>query len=305
MQRINVGCGQSPIIGWRNFDNSLSLLISKIPFLPILLRNLGILEEEHYHFIEFARFNKIEYGDAAKGLPIPDGSVDVLYSSHMLEHLDRTEVDMFLKDASRMLCDGGIIRLSVPDLKKHVEQYIKSGNADAFLEATLLCAPRPKTIAQRLRVFVAGARHHQWMYDAVSLSKLLEKHGFVKSRFFQAGETNIENYEPLNLYERASESVYVEAVKRVEFRIPRNCGSDVLGQLPTREYHRTERLQPTHSVPEIVCSLPLTHRLNRAQVRRGIASQETAKPAPRNPPSALLPHERLQPVAGHLMMREG
>ncbi len=214
MQRVNVGCGQSPISGWRNFDNSLSLRISKISFLPKLLRALGILEEGQYHFIQFARSHEIEYGDAAKGLPIPDGSVDVLYSSHMLEHLDRTEADIFLEEAYRILRVGGIIRFAVPDLKKHVEQYIKSGEADAFLEATLLCVPRPRTIAQRLRVIVAGARHHQWMYDGASLSKLLEKHGFVKSQILQAGETHIENYEPLDLNERASESVYVEADKR-------------------------------------------------------------------------------------------
>ncbi len=214
MLRVNVGCGQSPISGWRNFDNSLSLRFSKIPLLPKLLRILGIIKEDQYNFIKFIRSNKIGYGDAAGRLPLSDGSVDVLYSSHMIEHLDRTEADKFLREAFRILRVGGIVRLAVPDLKKHVEQYIRSGDADAFLEGTFLCAPHPQTITQRLQSIVVGARHHHWMYDGSSLSKLLEKHGFVNSRILQAGETHIENYELLDLFERASESVYVEAEKR-------------------------------------------------------------------------------------------
>ena len=41
------------------------------------------------------------------------GSADVLYSSHMIEHLNQTEMRLFLKEARRCLVSGGIIRLVV------------------------------------------------------------------------------------------------------------------------------------------------------------------------------------------------
>lgn len=211
--RINIGCGQAATQGWRNFDNSLSVRVSGIPFLPDILQKLGFLEDLQYQFMKFARHNDIEYGDVIKGLPVKDGSVDVLYSSHMLEHLDRNEANAFLKEAFRMLRPGSIIRIAVPDIKKQVARYNDLGDADAFMEATLLCGPRPRSLAQRLRLLLIPDSRHRWMYDGNSLCHLLEKHGFVKAEVLPAGRTRIEGYEPLNLWERFSESVYVEAEK--------------------------------------------------------------------------------------------
>src|ERR1022692_1095798 len=108
--RINVGCRQTPTVGWRNFDNSLSLRLSKPKLLQMVLRKIGIVNKEQACFIHFAREHCIEYGDATRGLPLPSGSVEVLYSSHMLEHLDRQEATLFLMEARRILCSGGIVR---------------------------------------------------------------------------------------------------------------------------------------------------------------------------------------------------
>ncbi len=210
--RINIGCGQTPTEGWRNFDNSLSLRLSKIPLLPYLLFKAGLLESSQYRFIEYARANRIEYADAAKGLPLPDGSVEVLYSSHMLEHLDQTGAELFLKEARRVLASGGIIRIVVPDLRKLVRQYLDSGDANAFLSSSCLPRPQAKTIAQRLMVLMVGTRHHQWMYDGESLCRILLVHGFSDPGILQPGKTRIESPGSLDLKERISESVYVEAV---------------------------------------------------------------------------------------------
>jgi predicted SAM-dependent methyltransferase len=212
--RINIGCGQTPTKGWRNYDNSLSLRLARIPILPSILCKLNIIENSQYQFIRFARANQIEYVDGRKRLPIPDASVEVLYSSHMLEHLDRNEAARFLKEAVRVLRPGGIIRIAVPDLKKLVVQYCESGDADTFIEATYLCVSRPRSFAQRLRLLLVGARHHQWMYDGNSLCRLLMAHGFLRAEVLPAGQTKIHLHEPLDLWERASESIYVEAEKQ-------------------------------------------------------------------------------------------
>ena len=56
-------------------------------------------------------------------------------------------------------------------------------------------------------------RNHHWMYDGASLSKLLYSGGFRDVTLPNPGETAISNPEPLDLFERADESVYAEAVK--------------------------------------------------------------------------------------------
>ena len=209
--RVNVGCGASPILGWKNYDNSPGLLLGKVPLLPELLRRIGLLDAAQYDFIKFAQTAGIDHADITRGLPLPDASVDVLYSSHMLEHLDRAEASLFLKEARRLLRSGGIIRIAVPDIRKHVDEYIRSKDANAFIEGTLMTQPRPRSIAQRLRILIVGTRHHQWMYDGASLCDLLSTHGFLNAQTRPPGETLISDPQPLDLRERVDESAYVEA----------------------------------------------------------------------------------------------
>ncbi|CAA9217761.1 MAG: hypothetical protein AVDCRST_MAG93-305, partial [uncultured Chloroflexia bacterium] len=52
-----------------------------------------------------------------------DGTVDILYSSHMLEHLDRDSARRFLHEAYRVLKPGGAIRIVVPDFALLIDRY--------------------------------------------------------------------------------------------------------------------------------------------------------------------------------------
>ena len=211
--RVNIGCGQTPTAGYRNLDNSLGISLSKIPLLPEVLNYIKIIDDSQFKNIDFIRKHNIEHSDCVKGLPFDEESVEVLYTSHMLEHLDRTEAEKFLKGAFRVLCHGGIIRIVVPDIKKMVSIYNECGDADAFIEATSLCTSRPRSFAQRVRLLLVGTRHHQWMYDSNSLCRLLGDHGFVEIEVMQAGQSKIIGEKP-DLLERSSQSIYVEATKK-------------------------------------------------------------------------------------------
>jgi len=63
------------------------------------------------------------------------------------------------------------------------------------------------------RALLVGDRHHAWMYDGRSLSRLLADHGFLGPGVLAPGETTIADPGALDLCERADESVYVEARK--------------------------------------------------------------------------------------------
>lgn len=213
MYRVNVGCGMSPTEGWINFDNSLSVKISKFPRVTVFLHRIGMIGRSQLEYIRFCKKNTIQWAHATKHLPLPDSSAEVLYSSHMLEHLDREEVIAFLGEARRVLAIGGIIRIAVPDLEKYVEAYLKTRDADAFIESTHLCSPRPRRFADRMRLAVVGHRHHQWMYDGASLCRVLIGTGFHEVQPCEAGVSRIPNPAPLNLREREEESVYIEAIR--------------------------------------------------------------------------------------------
>lgn len=210
--RLNIGCGQTPTNGWRSYDNSWSIRFARVPILASIMGKLGLISKSQQEFISFAKKANIEWADATKHIPQNDQSVDVIYSSHMLEHLEREDAIKFLKEARRVLKHGGVIRISVPDIKCLVENYLKDADADNFIEATLLARKKPKTLFEKMRYLIIGDRNHQWMYDGNSLCKLLLTVGFQTPRAMQAGTTIIPDPGELDLEERGLESVFVEAI---------------------------------------------------------------------------------------------
>lgn len=208
--RVNCGCGPNPTPGWVNLDNSPSVRLARHLWFAKIARKLGLLASEQMLLVLSASEKHIHWANAQR-LPLKSGSVDVLYSSHMVEHLDREEASAFLKEARRVLLPNGIIRLVVPDLAKLVEAYERSGDANAFIERMHVCTPHPRTLLERMRRFLVGQRNHLWMYDAASLVQLLTSSGFVGAVALLPGQTAIENPGALDLSERCEISVYVEA----------------------------------------------------------------------------------------------
>jgi len=211
--RINIGCGKTPTEGWINFDNSPSIMLANSLSKYFFAKIFGFLNKEQIENINWNKKNKIFFADAKKKIPLPNDSAECIYTSHMIEHLSREESISFLNEAFRVLEPGGILRISVPDLKLAVNSYIQTQDADNFMEKILLAPPPINTIKEKISLFFTGYRQHQWMYDEKSLSKLIKKVGFRKILICKAGETNILNPHNLNLYERSDESVYVEGLK--------------------------------------------------------------------------------------------
>ena len=211
--RINIGCGKTPTENWLNFDNSYSIILANSPLKYWIAKNLKILNKDQIEYINWIKKNNIYYADVAKKIPLPNESAECIYTSHMLEHLSRKEANFFLNESLRVLEKGGILRVAVPDLKIAVSIYNETQDADAFMETILVAPPSLETIKQKISLFFSGYRHHQWMYDEKSLSKLLKKIGFKEVFTCKAGQTNIENPGSLNLLERVEESVYLEAKK--------------------------------------------------------------------------------------------
>ncbi|WP_363268389.1 methyltransferase domain-containing protein [Okeania sp. SIO2B3] len=60
--------------------------------------------------------------------PLKDNSVDLIYGSHCLEHFSHRMVSQVLNEWFRVLKEGGILRLSVPDFDLLIDKYRASGN---------------------------------------------------------------------------------------------------------------------------------------------------------------------------------
>ena len=56
-------------------------------------------------------------------LPLPTSSMDLIYSAHMLEHLQDEPALRVLKECRRLISPGGTLRLNLPDAEKIVDAF--------------------------------------------------------------------------------------------------------------------------------------------------------------------------------------
>jgi predicted SAM-dependent methyltransferase len=209
--RLNIGCGRSPTPDWINYDNSPSVWLARWPVLASLSAQLGLIDRHALAFVAFCRSHRIRHADAARRIPHADGSVDAIYASHMLEHLDRTEARSFLAECRRVLKPGGILRLAVPDLRNAAYQYLRLSDADGFLRHLQFDLDKPRGPVARLRRMLGGGRGHHWMYDRDSLLALVGAAGFADVELVEEGRTRIADPGSLDLNEREADSLCLEA----------------------------------------------------------------------------------------------
>jgi predicted SAM-dependent methyltransferase len=87
----------------------------------------GSVFHPEWENIDVAPFNsQVRKLDVTKGLPYGDGAFDVVYASHVLEHLAPHTTGLFLNEIQRVLSLGGIFRAVVPDLEGIVRAYLRA-----------------------------------------------------------------------------------------------------------------------------------------------------------------------------------
>ncbi len=168
---INLGCGNHPPKGWVNVDYSLGARFAKLPLFNIVNRKLKFFTLEWDH--------DILIHDLRKPFPWDDCSIDVIYSSHTLEHFTQYEGRTFLQECHRVLKNNGLIRILVPDLQAIVLQYLDEKlPVDEFIERRLIRYDKGGDGWLR-RLFAPLFRFpHKCMYDTKSLLQLMKELGF-------------------------------------------------------------------------------------------------------------------------------
>lgn len=79
--------------------------------------------------LDLRKSEYVQYCDLRKGIPYPDNTFDVVYSSNIIEHFLYKIGQKFIQELFRVLKPGGTIRLLTPDLERIAKEYIKNLNA--------------------------------------------------------------------------------------------------------------------------------------------------------------------------------
>jgi predicted SAM-dependent methyltransferase len=103
----------------------------------------------------------------------PDNSVDLIYASHVIEHLSVADAKRAIAEWYRVLKRNGVLRLAVPDFGMMVRMYMDYVGLDIILG--------PLMGGQDYE-----QNYHKSVFDEAYLSKLMTEAGF----------RNVEHWDP-------------------------------------------------------------------------------------------------------------
>ena len=83
--------------------------------------------------LDTRKLEGVDHESEAFPLPFDDGTFDLVYSSHVLEHFKRNKTQEVINEWVRVLKPGGTIRLSVPSIESLIKIYEKSGDLDYII----------------------------------------------------------------------------------------------------------------------------------------------------------------------------
>ncbi len=172
--RLCLGSGHAPIPGWVNVDFE--------PPADILV-------------------------DLRLGLPIEPGTVDAIYSEHLVEHLTLETAQRVFAEWRRVLAPGGVVRIATPDLERLITDY----RGDWRARQEWINWPEYAHIDTPVRMINVAVRDwgHQYLYDFEELALRLRDAGFGDVRRLPLGESDDPALRDLET--RSDSSLVVEA----------------------------------------------------------------------------------------------
>lgn len=187
--RLNLGCGACGKPGWINTDIDVSPGVNCT-------------------------------WDCRKSLPFPDNSAKCIFTEHFVEHLDYSEeIPFFLSECHRVLQRQGVIRIIVPDAAKYMHAYCSDGWEGLTKVRQLgpgltdgAFGSRYNTKMELVNVVFRQYFEHKFAWDFETINFVLRRYGFSEV-YQQCFGKSVQEGLAIDMPERASESLYVEAVK--------------------------------------------------------------------------------------------
>lgn len=154
--KLQIGCGGNLLFEWLNTDISLHI----------------------------CRRGAI-YMDAGKPFPLPDRSIDYIYSEHIFEHLTEEQGLCMLKECRRVLKKDGVVRLATPNFCFLLDLY--NNAQDPLINEYILWSTRTFLGTDTLfsPIFVINNFHTNWGH------RIIYDFHTLKSQFLKAGFNNV------------------------------------------------------------------------------------------------------------------
>lgn len=114
--------------------------------------------------------------DLKNGIPLQDNSVDLIYSSHLLEHIPFKELILFLKECRRVLKNNGVFSVCVPNAGNYLNAYFKGDTFEIDYYPPAIIETGSKIDQINYIAYMDG--HHRYLFDEENLINTLLTAGF-------------------------------------------------------------------------------------------------------------------------------
>ncbi len=168
-------------------------------------------------------------------LPYADKSFEVVFCSHMIEHVPSAKAEKVFYEINRVLKPGGVLRLLTPDLRKLAEAYVHNdrekmalyrmedgssvsdalGLGHAMVNFIISPGYDNYIIDHEFRG-VTAAYGHMFCYDMEMMQGLLTRYGFTDIARMDIDESRISEHRLLRAKEHDADkhhSLVVECIK--------------------------------------------------------------------------------------------
>lgn len=151
--------------------------------------------------------------DVRNKMPFKDGSIEFIYSSHFVEHLEHSELIFHFQECYQMLFENGELRMAIPDFKESMKAYLDDNHERLEKVKSSFPISNPSGMPDQLLVYMdylVRAIHeygtHKQILDFEKIRSMLVFSGFAADRIRQV------DYDPkIDLEKRKMAFFYVLA----------------------------------------------------------------------------------------------
>jgi SAM-dependent methyltransferase len=177
VRRLHIGCGKFPRPGWVNLDNKVRPGVDCV-------------------------------ADLRADLPFPENSFDYAAAIHVLPHIPLSGLVAALARVRRVLKEGGVLRLALPDLERAIDAYRRH-------DAGYFAVPDAQWKSLGAKLVAQIVWHNDlvtpFTYDLAA--EALAKAGFASAARCDFRRTRSRFPDIVELDNRERESFFIEAVK--------------------------------------------------------------------------------------------